>query len=68
MAKNLTFQDYFFQEYKKGNVTKANLIDSDFKDLVAQYHSGAINFAEYSKLFYKQALKLIMNRLNVYSI
>ena len=68
MAKNLTLQDCFFREYRKGNVAKANLIDSDFKDLVDQYYSGAINFAEYSRLFYKQALKLIINRLNAYPI
>lgn len=68
MAKNLTLQDYFLQEYNKGNVSNANLVDSDFADLVDQYYNGIINFAEYSRLFYKQALKLIINRLNVYPI
>jgi hypothetical protein len=68
MAKNLTLQDYFLQEYNKGNISKANLVDSDFADLVQQYHNGTLTFAEYSKQFYRTALKLIMRRTNSYPL
>jgi len=68
MVRNLTLQDYFLLEYKRGNVAKANLVDSDFADLIQQYYNGTLTFAEYSNQFYKTALKLIMRRTNSYPI
>lgn len=61
-------KDYFLQEYKKGNVAKANLVDTDFSDLVELYNSGTITFNEYSRLFYKRAIELIVKRLRIYPI
>lgn len=68
MEKHLTLEDYFLQEYRKGNIAKANLLDTDFDDLVKQYRNGDITFIEYSKRFYKRALELIMKRVDVYPI
>lgn len=68
MAKSSILEDYFLQEYKKGNIAKANLTDVDFEDLVKQYNSGSINFTTYSNKFYKLALELIIKRVGVYPI
>ena len=68
MEKHSILEDCFLLEYTRGNVAKANLVDTDFSDLVKQYHSGIINFTEYSKQFYKLALRLITKRTNTYPI
>lgn len=68
MEKHSTLEDYFLQEYRKGNIARANLLDTDFDDLVKQYRNGDIAFIEYSRKFYKRALDLIIKRVGVYPI
>lgn len=65
MENLMTLEDCFLQEYKNGNITKANLIDNDFEDLVEQYRNGFIDFLEYSEKFYRKALNLIKERIKV---
>lgn len=59
----LTPEDLFLEEFHKGNVAKANLIDTDFESLVKQYNDGNITFVEYSEQFYTLAVNLIKQRL-----
>lgn len=61
----LTLEDLFLEEYHKGNVTKANLVDTDFEVLVKQYNKGDITFNEYYTKFYNLALNLIKQRLKI---
>lgn len=61
----LTSEDLFLEEYHKGNVTKANLVDTDFEVLAKQYNKGDITFAEYRIKFYNLALNLIKQRLKI---
>lgn len=63
MENLLMLEDLFLEEYHKGNVTKANLIDTDFESLVKQYNNCNITFAEYSEQFYTLAVNLIKQRL-----
>lgn len=61
----LTLEDLFLEEYHKGNITKANLVDTDFEVLVKQYNKGDITFNEYYTKFYNLALNLIKQRLRI---
>ena len=61
----LTSEDLFLKEYRKGDVTKANLVDTDFEVLVEQYNKGDITFNEYYTKFYNLALNLIKQRLKI---
>ena len=61
----LTSEDLFLEEYHKGNVTKANLVDTDFEVLAKQYNKGDITFNEYYTKFYNLALNLIKQRLRI---
>lgn len=61
----LTSEDLFLEEYHKGNVSKANLVDTDFEILTKQYNNGNITFAEYRIKFYNLALNLIKQRLKI---
>lgn len=68
MASHLTLEDYFLREYQKGSVARANLVDTDFTELVKKYNNGELTFQEYSNQFYKTALGLIINRVKSYPI
>lgn len=61
----LTSEDLFLEEYHKGNISKANLVDTDFEVLTKQYNNGNITFAEYHIKFYNLALNLIKQRLKI---
>lgn len=61
----LTSEDLFLEEYRRGNVTKANLVDTDFEVLTKQYNDGNITFSEYCTKFYNLALNLIKQRLKI---
>lgn len=60
-------EDLFLEEFHKGNVSKANLVDTDFESLAKQYNEGNITFAEYSEQFYILAINLIKQRLKIIS-
>ena len=60
-----TLEDLFLEEYHNGNITKANLIDTDFESLAKQYNDGNITFAEYSEQFYTLALNIIKQKLKI---
>lgn len=65
MEDLLMLEDLFLEEYHKGNVTKANLIDTDFEILAKQYNNGDITFNEYCTKFYNLAINLIKQRLKI---
>ncbi len=67
ISENLSdLQDSFLDAYKQGDISKANLTDKDFTDLVQKYHNGDINFTEYSIEFYKRAITLSIPHPSTY--